>query len=357
MTRTLATAQDRQIAHLEAVGQAANEAASDTVMIDFSSRKARRTLIRHAGDLAVFADYLATRGIETTGARLATDPAAWRGITWGLVDLFVKWQLNAGYAVSTANVRLSTVKTYAGLAAKAGALTQDAYNAIRAVKGYTRKQAIELDDKRQQAGQPTRRTATRRGVATSKKGAPVRITPKHAAALKAHNLTTPQGQRDALLMALLLDHGLRCGEVALLQVTDVDLKSGELRFYRPKVDIVQTHKLSPDALAALKAWFESGHALASGPLLRATRKGGELTTAGMSDRAITKRVRYLGAHLPGELVLHGLSAHDCRHFWATKAARKGISPFRLQEAGGWNSLAMPRRYVDAAAVANEGWEW
>jgi integrase len=37
-------------------------------------------------------------------------------------------------------------------------------------------------------------------------------------------------------MCLLLEHGLRVGEVARLQVSDVDLKAGELRFYRPKVD-------------------------------------------------------------------------------------------------------------------------
>jgi integrase len=39
-----------------------------------------------------------------------------------------------------------------------------------------------------------------------------------------------------LLMCLLLDHGLRVGEVVRLQVADVDLKAGELRFYRPKVE-------------------------------------------------------------------------------------------------------------------------
>jgi integrase len=52
--------------------------------------------------------------------------------------------------------------------------------------------------------------------------------------------------------------------------------------------------------------------------------------------------------------LKGLSAHDGRHSWATKAVRSGTDPFALQEAGGWNSLAMPRRYVEAARIANEG---
>ena len=52
--------------------------------------------------------------------------------------------------------------------------------------------------------------------------------------------------------------------------------------------------------------------------------------------------------------VEGLSAHDLRHTWATLAARNGTPLERLQDAGGWNSLAMPSRYVEAARIANEG---
>ncbi|MBC8492724.1 MAG: site-specific integrase, partial [Chloroflexi bacterium] len=48
------------------------------------------------------------------------------------------------------------------------------------------------------------------------------------------------------------------------------------------------------------------------------------------------------------------SAHDCRHYWATQAARSGTPIDRLQDAGGWSSPAMPLRYVEAAKIANEG---
>jgi len=150
-------------------------------------------------------------------------------------------------------------------------------------------------------------------------------------------------------MGLLLDHGLRVGEVVRLQISDFDLKAGEMRFLRPKVDKVQTHKLSADTLRALHDWFESGDAPENGSLLRSSRKGGALTESSMTERSITERVRVLGE----QVGLEGLSAHDCRHYWATYWARK-VDVLRLQEAGGWNSLAMPRRYVEESEIANEG---
>jgi integrase len=151
-------------------------------------------------------------------------------------------------------------------------------------------------------------------------------------------------------MCLLLDHGLRVGEVATLQVSDFDLENGELRFYRSNVDKVQTHKLSADTMRAAIAYFDTD-VPETGLVLLGSIKGGNLTNKPMSERAITKRVKYLGRVLLG---IHGLSAHDCRHYWATDAARNGTDPFRLQEAGGWSSLIMPRRYVEDAKIANKG---
>jgi len=46
------------------------------------------------------------------------------------------------------------------------------------------------------------------------------------------------------------------------------LKAGELKFYRPKVDKTQTHKLTPRTLAAARAYFEQD-APAAGSLWRA----------------------------------------------------------------------------------------
>ena len=86
-----------------------------------------------------------------------------------------------------------------------------------------------------------------------------------------------------------------------------------------------------------------------GKLLRGSRKGGRLIQQGMSERAITERVRVLGEGAG----LHGLSAHDCRHYWATRAISQGTDPFALQQAGGWTSQATVQRYVEDGKIANE----
>lgn len=70
----------------------------------------------------------------------------------------------------------------------------------------------------------------------------------------------------------------------------------------------------------------------------------------MSIRAINARVGELGRALG----LNNLNPHDCRHSWASQAIRSGTDIKSLQDAGGWTSPAMPLRYAEGAAVANEG---
>lgn len=327
----------RELAGPGAVGQAANQAAARIVFAEYREGKAANTLRQQDAALRLFAGFLGLAGAAPSG-ELAGQPEAWRGVTWGLVTAFKHWLKQQGYAVGTINVRLSTVKAYAALAFKAGALSEAEHSAIQGVTGYGYRQGREVDE---------RRDVTRVG---EKKAAPVRLSDHDAAALKARP-DTPQGRRDALLMCLLLDHGLRCGEVAALRTDGLDLQAGRLTFYREKVGKVQTHRLTPDTLKAARAWAAAGDIPAPGePLLRKSHKSGALGAPGLSTRAVTRRVRALGC----ELGIEGLSAHDCRHYWATHAAGAGTDPFALQEAGGWSSLAMPRRYVEASKIANEG---
>ena len=317
-------------------GKAANRAAARHRFEDYRSRRAPETLRRQDADLQLFAAFL--EQVRIPMGDLAGDPEAWRGITWGLVEAFVKWQLQESYAIPSVNVRLSTVKTYARLAFQAGMLSAAEYALIRAVKGYSLKEQRRVDERRA--------PHIRRGL---KKARPVKISLEQAESLK-NQPNTPQGRRDRLLLCLLLDHGLRVGEIAGLRVENLDFEHDLLRFYRSKVGKEQVHRLSLAASGALSAYRDFGDIPLNGKLLRRSHKDDSLGKAGMTARAITLRVRTLGETLG----IFGLSAHDCRHYWATTAARNGTDPFSLQEAGGWSSLAMPRRYVEDQAIANQG---
>jgi integrase len=321
----------------------ADQTAASAAFEDYRGRVDPDTLRRQEADLALFAQFLgAVRAIDPAdapalGARLPFDANAWANVTHGIVAAFLRWQLNEGYAIGSINVRLATVRRYCQLANSAGSIPNDALALIRTVRGYSGRQARSIDGQRQRAATPTR-------VSTKKAEARV-LAPDQVRRLKEQP-DTPQGRRDALLIALLADLGLRVGELAGLEVGCIDLRRGTLTFYREKVHTTQTHSLSADALAAARAYMASD-APASGQLLRGSRKNGELWK-GMSVRAIRERVGLLGERIG----VGDLSPHDLRHTWATRAARGRSDPFALRDAGGWSSLSMPSRYVQSSEVAN-----
>lgn len=317
-------------------GLVANQIAGTHVFDHYLSRRSENTVRAHLSDLTAFCEFLNDAGIDCpSGKQLQTDPAAWRGVTWGLVQSFVKWCLAQGVAISTVNRRLSTVKAYSKLAAKVGIIGGVELALIKDVSGYGHKERNRVDE---------RRDVSRVGA---KKADNVSIDASDASNLKDQP-DTAQGRRDRVLICLLLDHGLRVGEVAELQVSDVDLKAGELHFWREKVQKQQRHRLTRDTAVALQAYMQ--HDQPVDYLLRGSRKGGALTDDRMSVRAINNRVRVLGESVG----IDGLSPHDCRHYWATRAIQKGTDPFALQQAGGWSSLSTVRRYVDELEIANEG---
>jgi integrase len=324
-----------QPAALATAGQIANYHAARHAFDNYAQRMAPNTLIAQRSDLDTWDQYLRSAGTASP-ADFMTQPEAWQGVTFGLVSGFVRWLLAEGYALASLNRKLSTIKTYCGLASEAGAIPPDDLTLIRSVSGFSHKEKKRVD---------ARRPQSRIGA---KKAAHVRISHDQAQQLKRQP-DTPQGRRDAVIMALLLDHGLRVGELAQLTVDNIDREHGLFSFYREKVSATQIHRMTLDTERALSAWLRQD-ALPDAPLLRKSRRGGRLLDAGMSARAITARVRYLGSTVG----IDGLSAHDCRHYWATRAAAQGTSAFSLKDAGGWQSIAMPARYVESAAIANEG---
>lgn len=312
------------------VGNIANQVAGRTAHIRYSESKAENTLRRQKGDLKLFFQFLDVVRYEQPISRFfdTQEWMLWSGITYGLVEAFVEWQKQQGYSIGSINVRLATIKTYCALAYKAGAISQENYAAIRLVKGFSHKEGVHIDKKRE---------VSRIG---DKKSSATLLNVAHAALLKKQP-DTQQGYRDAAMMCLLLGHGLRCGELAALTAESINLEDGTITFYREKVDMIQTHRLTSDSLLTLMKYLPQ----VKGPYLFAGYKGKRITT-----RAINKRVGELGK----QIGLATLSPHDLRHYWATIAMRNGTDVKSLQVAGGWKSAAMPLRYAEANKIANDG---
>jgi len=327
---------------LQLAGRIADANARRRVFLDYHDLKAKNTLDQQRQALRRFRAWLS----ETADpGDLFSDPVAWAGVTWGLCGGFLRHLLAQGYAISTVNAHLATLKRYATMACQAGTLGAEQYALIRTITGFSRRDGRNINQKRAAAAVPTRR----RG---SKAAEPIFLANDQVEALKnSYDPETPQGRRDRLMMHLFLEMGLRCGELAGLKVADLRLKVGQLRFYRPKVDNIQTHRLPKATREAARAYIQQDAPDDAGTLILASHKSGELLGHGMSERAINKRVGYLGRKLLG---IEGLSPHDLRHTWATLAAAKKTPLNVLMHAGGWSSLAMPLRYIEAAKIANEG---
>ena len=280
------------LAHLNTItthaGQAANEHAERNVFARHEAGKSPETVRRNRADVALFENYLRAVGVPASG--LYDNPDAWRGVTWGLVEAFKLWQLKQGYAIGSINVRLSTVRMFSELAAKAGVIPAQESILIASVKGYAPQEGKHVDDQRHAEGMDTRKGA--------KKAEAVTIPEDIAQALKDQP-ATPQGRRDSLIMCLLLDHGLRVGEIAILTRASFDLKANTLTFFRPKVSKTQTHTLTADTRRAAAAYLK--HDAPSegtpGSVWRRSTKG-QGNWVRMSEtsatRALTKRVELLG---------------------------------------------------------------
>ncbi len=329
----------RQTSSLALLGKKADAIAAEKIF-SRRDRKAANTRVADRIDISTFETYLGEMGINVEKNSLLESPEQWRGITFGLVEGFFWWLLNKGYATASINRKLSTVRVFAKMAMGAGVLSAQDYVKIEGIVSMSGKEARNLDEQRAASDTPTR-------ISTKKEQARV-LSETEMIALKGQP-DTPQGRRDRLLICLLLDLGLRAGELAALDLSAFDMAAGTITFYREKVHISQTHTLPDSLQIALRAYL-SLDALEEGPVLRRSGRSGRLNGAGMSRRAITARVKLLGANIG----IEGLSAHDLRHSWATHHARSGADIIALQEAGGWNSLAMPRRYIELATIANEG---
>ncbi|MCB0016193.1 MAG: hypothetical protein KDE09_00315 [Anaerolineales bacterium] len=167
------------------IGQVANRTAADFLFTDYRQRRAQKTIrtqtaalllwvqylreVGAAGELVAEAEAWASAHFDDTevtnlleyaqsqqsslpiiyGAHFCQyRPEAWQGVTWGLVEGFVKWLLNQGYSLASVNNRLSAIKVYARLAGRAGVIPPTDMALIREVRGYGQTEGKRVDEAR-----------------------------------------------------------------------------------------------------------------------------------------------------------------------------------------------------------------
>ena len=106
----------------------------------------KNTIRAHLHDLKTFSTFLAdTCNISVDAEILQTSMENWQSIDLEIVQGFLEWMLKQGYAIGTANRKLSTVKNYAKLANQARVISVEEALLIRNVKGYSQKEGKRID--------------------------------------------------------------------------------------------------------------------------------------------------------------------------------------------------------------------
>jgi site-specific recombinase XerD len=155
-------------------------------------------------------------------------------------------------------------------------------------------------------------------------------------------------RRDQAILLLFLDGGLRLGELAGLELAEVDLRDRMVyvtgkgsRRSGPR------HRAVPLGIRAARALdrylrARRGHPWAESPRLWLGGRGRATLTGDGISRMLERRAEQAG--------LKHLHPHALRHTWASAFRAAGGSEGDLLVLGGWRSRAMLDRYGKSAAA-------
>jgi integrase/recombinase XerD len=141
--------------------------------------------------------------------------------------------------------------------------------------------------------------------------------------------------RDRCILVLLLKTGMRVGELACLDVGDVDVTKGEVTLKLKKKRSNRILYLDNEAMAVLQRWMAA----------RKNRKGADDTALFLSkmgtritkrsiEEIIEKHAERLGMHKPGARLEDRFTPHCCRHWFVTHLLRAGMPRDFVKELRG-----------------------
>lgn len=149
-------------------------------------------------------------------------------------------------------------------------------------------------------------------------------------------------RRDEAILRLMLETGLRAGEVIALEVDDVNLTEGAAVVRRGKGGKGRRVPFSPHAALAIDRYkrLRGGHRLASSPALWLGDRGKDFTYDAL-HKSLGERAKAAG--------VAGFHPHKMRHTAAHRWLAAGGSESGLMAVAGWTRPDMLMRYTRAQA--------
>jgi integrase len=163
--------------------------------------------------------------------------------------------------------------------------------------------------------------------------------------LRLPDRTTLKGQRDYVILSLLVGCALRRSELATLKLGDIQLREGRWVI----VDLIgKGRRLRSVAIPGwikqgINEWTEAAE-ISEGRLLRAVHKGGRVHGAGLSDWAVWSVVE----HAAGELGVENFGAHDLRRTCAKLCRSRGGDLEQIKFLLGHSSIQTTERYLGSS---------
>ncbi|HIE53948.1 MAG TPA: site-specific integrase, partial [Chromatiaceae bacterium] len=264
--------------------------------------------------LKTVAKYFASRGVDVSAEELSHNFDIWVHLDSAFVLALYEWMMENGYSVNSAQVVKSFIFAQLKLLQQCGMITRDKLGSI-----YILTKTGRLSD----------------GKKPKWYGRKSILSDEQAHRLKNdHDTNTVRGRRDKALMHILLDHGLRRSEVVGLDIDNIDMTKGVMTFYRSKTDTWTTVKLTVATFTAIKEHIEKD-GIQQGTLIQSVNKGDNIEGPIKSGVAINNIVKRVVRNLFKDEI--DISAHDCRHYWATKRAEEGATALQLMKEGSWSS--------------------
>jgi site-specific recombinase XerD len=271
-----------------------------------AERKSPQTLKAYGDGVRFYLAWCAARALEPMNR--------------AALNRWVAELIDNGAAASTARARQLAVRRFAAWLADEGELPADPFLGVKAPK---------LDEK---VVEPLSDDELRALVkaCTPPKGAAPKEAMRH--------------RRDEAIVRVMLETGLRAGEVTGLELGDVDLPNGLLTVRRGKGGKGRDVPIGPDASLALDRYLR----------LRRTHRLAESTDLWLGDRG--KRFTYDALHKTlreraDAAGLVGFHPHKLRHTAAHRWLAAGGSESGLMAVAGWTRPDMLMRYTKAQASA------